>query len=305
MESMKDPITCSNCGEPLENGAAFCGNCGHPIAAAGSGANQLGPGSLAVAAATGGIPSYAVPVAGRQTSEKKAGMALVMAALGIVGGFFIPLVGIGLGLAGLVLATLSRAIVRRRLSLAGIIMSILAVLVGLGSWADVIKNDPRFIHGVVTPAVTKTGGPAVTAQNLITPCYSVTFASKLNIQNDNGSCNMSAYNGATLDNSSDAYKVYGTTSAISSAGFESLAKQAIENDVHENLATFTITQEKSGQFAGSPAYYVTASNGQGVSVVEAAVLHVTSNGDNFFVFVHAANASTIDLNELQANWHWE
>jgi hypothetical protein len=296
-----EPMTCSNCGEPLEDSAAFCGNCGEPIKAAA----PSGPGSLAVAAASGAIPAYAVPIAGRQTSELKAGMALVFGALGIVGGFFVPLLGIGLGIVGLVLATISRATVRRRLSLAGIIVAILAILIGLGSWALVITRDPRFSHGVATPAATRSGGPAMTAQNLITPCYSVTFATRLNIQNNSGSCNMNAYNGATLDASSDAYKIYGTTSAISASAFESLAKQAIENDVRENLAAFTISQEKSGQFAGSPAYFVIATNGQGVSIIEAAALHTTTNGDNFFVFVHAVNASTVDLDELQANWHWE
>jgi len=304
-----EPKTCSNCGEPLEAGAAFCGNCGQPIATPAPVVETPPaalPGGLAVAAASGDIPSYAVPVVGHQMSELKAAMALVLGIVGIVGGLFIPLLGIGLGVTSLVLATLSHHAVRRRLSLAGIIVALLAIVAGLASWAYVISRDPRFNHGLAKPASSgQAGSSAVAAQNVITPCYTANFAAKLNIQNNSGSCNMNAYNGATLSQSSDAYKVYGTTSAITASGFSNLAKQAIENDVHQNLPTFVVSKEGTGQFAGSPAYFVTASNGAGVSVVEAAVLHVTTNGDNFFVFVHAINGNTVDLNELQAGWRWE
>lgn len=339
------PTTCSNCGEPLEAGAAFCGNCGHPIAGsadkpaapptdtgeqprpAEAPANQPAPkidspiaqaatdqtsnrqpgaypANLAAAGAGSAMPSYALPVASNQSSATKAGMGVVFGVLGIIGGLFIPLVGLGLGIAGLVLATMSHRLVRRRSSTIGIVLSVLAILASLASWAYVIAHDPRLNHKP-SPAGARTSSGAISAQNLITPCYSVNFANRLNIQNNSGSCNMSAFNGSTLDVSSDAYKVYGTVSAISAADFPTLAKQAIDNDVRQSLPSFTVTSENSGQFANSPAYFVTANNGKGVSIIEAAAFHKTTNGDNFFVLVHAANANAVDLKDLQSGWHWE
>ena len=261
------------------------------------------PGSLAVAAASGSLPTYAVPVIAHQNNELKAGMALIFGILGIVGGLFIPLVGIGMGVTALVLASVARQSARKRLSTAGIVLAILALLASMASWAYVISKDPRFNHTTAKPAASASG-QAITAKNLITPCYTVNFVTALNIQNNRGSCNMNAFNGATFDASSNAYKVYGTTSAVTASGFSGLAKQAIESDVHQNLPTFVVTQEHSGQFAGSPAYFVVATNKAGISFIEAAALHLTSNGDNFFVFIHAANGNSIDLNELQAGWHW-
>lgn len=294
-----EPLNCSNCGEPLEAGAAFCGNCGQQIN------HATVTGRLAVAAASESIPAYAVPQPTSQSRQLKAGMALVLGGLGTAGSFFIPLVGIGMGAVGLVLATLGRHAVRRRTNLLGFGFSVIAILVGLGSWAYVIAHDPRFHHQPVAANAAKPSGQAITANNLITPCYSVNFVTSLNIENADGSCNMSAYNGTTLNASSNAYKIYGATSAISASSFDNLAKQAIENDIKQSLPGFAVTREAAGQFAGSPAYFVATTNGSGVSVMEAAVLHQTTNGDNFFVFVHAENSSMIDLKDLQAGWHWE
>lgn len=341
METMQ----CPNCGEDLENGAAFCGNCGQAIApspdqaaltnaanseppapaepgtpaatqsetpstiaqvwdrqAADVSARTRYPGTVAVAASTG-IPAYAIPVASEQSREMKAGMSVVLGAIGTVAGLFIPLVGLALGVVGLVLATISRHNLKHRLNLVGTIVSIICILIALASWAYVVAHDPRFNHKVATN--NRSNNSSVAAQNVITPCYVVNFASRLNVQNNSGSCSMNAFNGDTLDDSSDAYKIYGTTSSVTAAGFTVLAKQAIENDVHESLPSFTITHEVAGQFAKSPAYFVTASNGTGISVMEAAALHQTGNGDNFFVFVHAVNANSVDLHDLQAGWRWE
>jgi len=370
-------VNCSNCGEPLEAGAAFCGNCGQavsqqleqngtapasavttnpipianqqtpestppsvplvsqtentptppaplptqqsappPLAAASpiaqGWANQSAPGSPSVvqetnyvAVAATDIPSYAVPNVGQQSSDVKATMSPVLGILGIVGAFFIPLVGLTLGIAGFVLGTLSRRASKHRLSTIGLIVSALAVAAGLASWAYVVAHDPHFNHKAASSAAAVNNGPIRNAASVITPCYRINFIGTLNIQNVSGSCDMNAFNGDTFDDSSDAYKIYGTVSAILPASFTSLAKQAIEKDVQQSLPTFTITHENAGSFAGSPAYFVTASNGQGVSVMEAAALHTTSNGDNFFVFVHAIGARTVNLNDLQSGWQWQ
>jgi hypothetical protein len=258
-------------------------------------------------AAGAGIPSYAVPVVAVQNVELKAAMSLVLGIIGLAGGLLVPMLGIALGVIGVVLATLSRRSVKHALSTVGLIVSILAVLAGLAGWAYAIAHDPRFDHKTPssTAASSATDGPVVSAQGLVTPCYVVKFSSTLNFQNNNGSCNMNAFNGATLNESTNAYKVYGTVSAITTGDFDSFAKQAIENDIHQSLPSFSITSETPGEFANSPAYFVTASNGAGITVMEAVALHTTTNGDNFFVFVHAVNGNTVNLSVLQSGWQWQ
>ncbi len=263
-----------------------------------------------VPAAPIGIPSYAVPIAGQQNSELKAAMALVCAILGIVGGLFIPILGIALGIAGFVLASLSKNSHKKTLRLIAMIFASLAIVIGIASWAYAIAHDSRLTHK--TNAATSSSsspegisGPTVSGANVSTPCYTISFPMTLNIQNASGSCNMDAYNGSSLDASSNAFKVYGTASSVTSADFNTLAKSAIEKDISENLPTFTVSNEYSGTFAGSQAYFVNATNGSGVSIIEACVLHQTSNGDNFFVLVHAQSTSSVTLDDMQKGWQWQ
>jgi zinc ribbon protein len=328
MEAMK----CPNCGEELDPGAAFCGNCGQPIAMADGQPTKpaapiadvtatptIGqvwarsasvsprtryPGTLAVAGATG-IPAYAIPVASEQTNAIKAAMSVVLGVAGTVASLFIPLAGLALGVAGLVLATVSRRTLKRRLNLVGIILSIICILTAFGSWAYVVTHDPNHTPRITTTTSGQSPGPAVAAQSVATPCYAVNFGVRLTVQTDSGSCTMNAFNGDSLNDSSDAYKVYGTTSSVTAVNFTNLAKQAIEDDVRQSLPAFAVANETAGQFAGSPAYFVSASNGSGISVMEAAVFHKTANGENFFVFVHAVNAATVNLHGLEAGWSWE
>ena len=272
----------------------------------------LYPGGLAQpmvaggAMAVSGIPAYAVPVAGQQSSNTKALLSLVFGIAGIGGALFIPLLGLGLGVAGIVLASMSRHSTKRGMSTAGLIVSIVAIVVGLASWAYVISQDPRFNHKAATTSDPAISGSVTTASSVNTPCYSVSFADTLHIDNASGSCDMSVYNGATIDQSNDAYKVYGSAvSELTDSNFVAEAKKGIESDMKQTLPSFSISDETSGTFAGSPAYRVTADNGQGVSVMEAAALHETSNGDNFFVFVHAVSGDTVNLDSLESGWEWQ
>lgn len=294
-------MNCPKCNEPVETGAAFCGNCGQALTAA-TAAPALDPVSVptpsAVPPAPGQIPAYAVPVAGQQQSHMKAILALVLGGLGIAGALMIPLIGLAFGIAGMVLATISHRLVRHGLSLAGIVVSSLAIVVGLGSWAYAVMHDTR------SHDRHSANSSSQTAASLKTPCYSISFPQKLQVENSSGSCDMKAYDGDNLNDSSDAYKVYVANIAVSQANFSAVAKQAIEKDVSQSLPGFTITGEGAGNFAGSPAYYVTTSNHRGVTLVEAAALHDTGSGQNFFVFVHAVAGSTADLDKLQAGWQW-
>lgn len=339
-------MNCSKCGQPLDQGAAFCGNCGQPViiqttyaapvqskTVSASKPNHPVPPQIPVQPSTisqvyvntpqappivmppivaampnmnGALPAYAVPVISQQDKELKAAMAIVCGTLGVLTSIFIPLIGLVLAVTGIVLASTARLNRKHTMSLVGLLISILALLVGLGSWAYVIAHDQKLTQNKATAVVPISATtPSTVSSKVATPCYSINFEEKLNVQNNGGSCNMNAYNGSTLSNSTNAYKVYATAAAtITSANFSSIAKSAIEQDIAKSLPSFTITNEVSGEFANSPAYYVTAEDAQGVEVIEAAALHATSPGDNFFVFVHAVTGGVDDLNLLQAGWRW-
>jgi hypothetical protein len=258
--------------------------------------------------APNGVPAYAVPVASRQNGELKAAMSLVVGMLGMVATVFIPLIGILLAVSGIVLATMSRQTVKRGMGTLGLILSIMALIAGLASWAYVISHDSQASQKVATTNKTTpipTDTPTSAERGISTPCYKVSFGNTFNVQNNSGSCNMNAFNGPTLNDSSNAYKIYATAATVTTSNFETLAKPAIERDIASSLPDFTIYNEHVGAFANSPAYFVGAKDPDGITVEEAAVLHVTSNGDNFFVFVHAVVKGSNDLNTLQGSWKWQ
>lgn len=335
-------MNCPNCGKAVDNGAAFCGNCGTPLQTAAVPpvaapptpvtvpgppnqvpnaapptspigqvyANQQTPpyqpvqGAMpayqAVPAAPG-VPSYAVATPAQHKDETKAVISLVVGIIGIVGGAIIPILGLLFGGVGIVCGTMAHAS-RRTLSTLGIIFSTLAVLVGLAMWVYAIKHDPN-LQGNSSASAQSASASA----SLDTPCYSTGFVDKLNITNDSSSCNMTAYNGTTADQSTNAYKVLADQIVtVNASNFNAFAKQALEKDVHDNLSGFTISNEQVGQFADSPAYTInTIDKTNDVAVTEAAVLHPTANGANVFVLVHAMNGSTADLHTLESQWQWK
>ena len=335
-------MDCPNCHEPVETGAAFCGNCGQALTApapavtpptvVSSAPNQPPPspiaqviqnqppalpaapppnGPLVAAAVTGhpaaAVPSYALATPRQHAGETKALLALLFGLAGIVGALFMAALGLVLGVTGIIMGTMSRSSTKRRLSTAGLIFSSLAVLAGLAVWTYAIKRDSKLAQAAPsTPSHNLTATP-VSASSLSTPCYSTGFVDKLNVSNAANSCDMSAFNGPTLEKSTNAYKVYADTSQAADAqNFTSIVKPALEKDVHDNLPGFTIDSERAAQFAGSPAYIVSTSNtSQHVAVTEAAVLHQVGAGDNVFILVHAVNGSTADLSTLEAQWQWK
>ena len=322
-------MNCPKCNQPVEAGAAFCGNCGQalmvpapwpPVASSAPPAEPL-PAAVSpvapvaqnqpVAAAPvplqpADVPAYAVAQPAQHIDENKAIMSLIFGIVGIIGALFLALLGLAFGIAGLVTGTMSRSGTKRGLSTAGLVTSSLAILVGLAVWVYAINHDPA-LHKTPTAVTHSTTTPAVSLSSLNTPCYSAGFVDKLNVSHASGSCDMSAFNGPTLQSSSNAYKVYADQSTSATAtNFTSLVKPAIEKDVKDNLPTFAIDNEQVGKFAGSPAYLVNSSDkASGVAVVEAAVLHKVSNGDNIFILVHAANGKTTDLSTIEAQWQWK
>ncbi len=334
-------MDCPTCSQPLENGAAFCGNCGQAIVeqpqliGAGPVANVArassksdetiatvltngehstfnpvynGIGSPLVAAtlSPGAMPAYAVPVVGQQRDHMRAALSLVFGLLAVVGAMVMPLVGLLLGLVGVILGTLSRRYLKRGLGLAGLIISSIGILVAMASWVYVVSHAAEATK-VAQTNVSKTNTSAVVAANVLsTPCYDISFVNRLNVQNANGSCNMNAFDGSTLDVSKSAYKVFATASAVSPTGFTGLAKAALDRDISQSMPDYHITNETTTQFSGSPAYIVTTSNGAGVSLLEAAVLHSGSaSGNNFYVIIYATTSGTASLHDLELGWQWK
>lgn len=214
-----------------------------------------------------------------------------------------PLVGLAFGIFGLVMGTLAYS-TRHRLSLIGLVASSLAIAAGLGVWAYAVQRSQ---HQEKAALAQQEAAPQSQASILSTPCYSLGFATRLNIKNYATSCDMSAFNGQTIDGSTQAYKVYANQAEITNTtAFINLSKPAIEKDVRDSLSGFGIQEQRSTTFAGSPAYMIKAADLEhNVSVVEAAVWHQTASGENVFVLVVAATGNDADLSSLEAQWQWK
>ncbi len=304
-------MNCSNCHQQLEAEAAFCGNCGQAVPEVNApdrpAIDVFSP--MAVAAespvATAVVPNYALATPAQHEGETKALLSLVFGIIGVMGAAIIPLLGLISGIAGIVMGSMSRSSNKRGMSTAGLIISGLAILAGLASWAHTLASDPALHHKTVRGS--SPSSLAVAAADLSTPCYSVGFVDTLNVNHGSGSCDMSAYSGNTLESSTNAYKVYASQSRIADANtFGEIAKRAIDKDIKNSLPGFSVDTEQAALFAGSPAYLAHVSDkAHGVAVVEAAVFHKTASGNDIFILVHANTGKTANLTILETQWQWK
>jgi hypothetical protein len=290
-------MNCPNCHEQVEDGAAYCGNCGQHI--------KHGAAALGAIGVRGVLPSYALVSPVRHAGETKALLSLLCGLVGLAGVLFIPLIGLMLGVAGIVLGTISRVYVQKAFHVTGLVFSSLAVLAGLAAWTYAARSDPR-----VNPSITRaqpSSSEVLVSASLSTPCYSLDFVDELNVANKDSSCDMSAYNGKTQADSTNVYKIYASKVGAASANdFTNLAKSAIEKDLAKSVPDFKINSERALIFAGSSGFLVTASDkARQVSLVEAAVLHDSPNGSNAFIIVHANNGPVADLQILESQWQWK
>jgi hypothetical protein len=334
-------MNCPKCNQLIENGAAFCGNCGQPlqvavpapaptpIAQVTPPVNPMAPASpiaqvmnnqAQVAAAAPPPPNYGMPMAntgnsavpayaiarnGQHAGETKALLSVIFGVIGLVGAIIMPLIPIVFGITGLVLGTMTRRSSRPGMSMVGIVLSSLAILGGIAGMAYNITHNPA-LHDKVSHSATPSSNVSA-ASSVDTPCYGLGFTDSLQISNDNNSCDMQAFNGKTINSSTDLYKVYANQIAsVSEANFESVSKEAIEKDIKNTLTGFTTDSEKLTTFAGSSAYLVRASDpASGVSVLEGSVLHKTKSGYNYFILVHATSTGKADFDQLEAQWQWK
>lgn len=288
-------MDCPNCHELVESNARFCGNCGQRLHL-----RRLGTASL-----RSYNSGYTLTLALRHSAETMTLMSVLCGLAGLAGALFVPVMGLALGVAGLMLGTVSRIYLNKSLRIIGLLLSALAVVVSLAAWTYAVRSDPR-INPAVTRAVPADSSLKAVAE-LSTPCYSLGFVDELNVSNAAASCDASAFNGRTAAASTNAYKVYASTADIATANdFNNLAKMAVEKDVHENVPGYKVTNERYTTFAGSPAFVLTASDIAGqVSMVEAVVLHESLGGKNIFVIVHANTGPAADLQILESQWQWK
>ena len=302
-------MNCPNCSQIVEDDAAFCGNCGHQLAAHAPDNKPVGSHIASVLAHEphsgtrdfqNATPNYAIATPLQHAGEAQAVLSVLLGVLGILGAFFAALVGLTMGIIGLILGTLARNSVHRRISTAGIVMSSLAVVVSLGVWSFVIHKQANLANAEPKKPVN-----AIAASDVDTPCYATGFIETLNVSKEKNSCNMNAFNGASLESSTKAYKVYANQIAtVNNETFNTYAKQAVQKDVAASLPGFNIDKEEFTNFAGSPAYIVYASDSRGVKVAEAVVLRQTRAGANLFVLVQASTKGVSDLSTLEAQWRW-
>jgi hypothetical protein len=324
-------MNCPRCNESVESGAAFCGNCGQalgfqqplppqpptpqtnqpvaqfqPPAHAGQVFNNAAPNPQAAASnfVPAGAPAYALSAPAQHSGETKALLSLILGIIGLLL-CIIPIAGLALAITGLILGTLTRHSHKKTLSTLGLIFSSLAILASLGFWTYAILNSK---NNAAKNNVSGNNTAAVATASIKTPCYNIDFVHEMNTDSDKSdSCDVRVYEGATIEQSNDVYKVYGNeVSNITEATFYNSAKAAIEKDVSSTLPGFTIATERVGTFAGSPAYIVNVSQNQTqIAVVEAAVLHKVGAGYNVFSVVHATKGQTTDLKALETQWQWK
>lgn len=152
-------MKCSHCHQEIEQGAAFCGNCGQPVAGAAPAAAPQPPAqpaattpavvpapapvtpapvaTAAAPAATAAVPAYSVPVA-----NHGGGKAVASMVLGIIGliGWIVPIVGFVLAITGFVLGTLSLKSSRKGFAIAGIVLTVITMLLSLGAFVYNIQH---------------------------------------------------------------------------------------------------------------------------------------------------------------------
>lgn len=246
------------------------------------------------------VPAYAVASEAQNKGELKAILGIVFGLLSIIGAAFIPIIGFVLCFIGIILASLSWNSPRHKLSIIGLVISLIGLTASVGFTAYYMQKIES--HKNVGATSTTTGTSSIS-----TPCYSAGFSTQLNVDNNEDSCDMAAFNGQTFATSTEGYKVYAVnTTTVTEQNIASVGKAAIEKDLAANMPGHKITASSAVRFAGSPAYAVKASSSKDdLSIVEAIVYRKTSSGKNVFILVHADAYAKADLSKLEKDWQWK
>lgn len=324
-------MNCSNCGRPLDPGAAFCGNCGQPVdAAATTQAAQPqqaqpqpaaapaqtvpaqaapapiapapgvqppmgGPAAPQPAMAAGGVPAYATAPA-THPGEVKAIIGLIAGILSIPGAL-IPIAALVLGVVGVVLGSITLHL-KKLLAVLALIFGGVGIILGVIAWVYNIQHDPRLHHlSSATSLVT-------------TPCYSVNLSKDLHVKGSTDTCNIQAMNGSDLTHSSVVLDFHGASEpALNSSNLATAAEKVAPTllqsiNTSQSVRKYKLDSQNSGEFAGEPAYFYNVSAPDGTHGEIALVLHSAANGDNAFEIDEFVLNDKVNLDDLASNWTW-
>lgn len=154
-------MNCSNCGQPLDNGAAFCGNCGQAVQQAPTPAvspvsapvnpaqppaviqNQafvpeqqtpvVAQPQIQTPVSQTGLPAYAV-LQPEAAHTKKPSISLTLGIVSIIMSF-LPIAGLAAGITAIVLSNKAKKITPKNgMATAGLVLGIIGIVFSLIAW---------------------------------------------------------------------------------------------------------------------------------------------------------------------------
>lgn len=291
---MNDEEFCPKCHDNVENGALFCGNCGFKLVAS----NNKRVDSLALANGIS-VPTYAFPHS--HYKQHWAAMSLALCILAVSFSYLVPILGLGLAIAGLMMSTSSYRVTHSWLKVGSLIFAILAIMISIGFWVRAVVNEPK---------LSSTASQAnKTSVNVVTPCYQLTFSSLINTNNTKGGCSLTAYNGQTLNKSSGVLNITASNvNNLNNRNFINYARNNLSNYISNEMPSYLTTTNSSDYFASNPSYYLKAysSYTNNSVILEAIYVNKTgiTNKDNYFLIRYIKKGQSVNLNNFEKTWSW-
>lgn len=257
------------------------------------------------------LPSYAVADPLQHKVETKVMVGLILAVLAVPGAVM-PVAGLILAVAALLLVVPLRKLLQKKtLANVSVASAGLGIALSIGTFAYNLNQYNRqqaaaqATDKAAVVADDNIGHQAVAGKLIDTPCYSATAPETVNAEITTGSCTVTAYEADTVSNSRNVYKFQAIKEEeLTAANLVSAGKDIAANYVTSSLPGFTITGQREGRFADSPAYYIDAKNSQDVTMQMAIVVRKVTHGENVFILMHAMNGQA-DLSTVAKDWGWK
>jgi hypothetical protein len=248
-------------------------------------------------------PAVALPYAAMAVPARSGETLAILAVLsGVIAlpGALWPILGLVLGIASVVMGSLSLKTLKHKLGLVGMIIGIIAIVCSLGLWAlnAANANKQHASTGQPSGAPVATTTTSTGAQSVSTPCYDTTFPAALSVTGSTSTCTL------TAKTNTEGYAVnVATNNSITATTFANIAKQSIETTAKS--IGINLTSEQNGLFSGSPAFIVQgtyAANNQ--KTIIAAIYHPSTHGENMYFIEHDVLSGAVDLNAIESDWKW-